>query len=318
MTSSQLVRLRIRGSPLFELRYWPTVFRSSLRLENLYRQGFEVENASFNQSNSSLAENTFPIDRWCRDIVLSIISQSVLFAAVTIAIGFHIAALSVFIACVVLSIVYLVLCKAKNLRPSIDLLMSWQYRHTLGALFLVFPCLPGSVFARRLKLTFFSYRCSFSRALLAISRLKPQQFSPSRPLPHRTLSSRRARIPDDHPGRLCTPLNQLFQSFFKPSHYYRLNHHYRRILPFLLVHGNSSVWLTRIQFTFTVLFIEYWLLPMDYGLIPALFIAFLWKPRLWSFPSTQFQGTFYKFWIVLDSSNNLFRQILSRSLKDSE
>jgi len=121
--------------------------RSSLRLENLYRQGFEVENASFNQSNSNLAENTFPIDRWCRDIVLSIISQSVLFAAVTIAIGFHIAALAVFIACVVISIVYLVLCKAKNLRPSIDLLMSWQYRHTLGALFLIFPCLPAIVAA---------------------------------------------------------------------------------------------------------------------------------------------------------------------------
>ena len=119
------------------------VFRSSLRLENLYRQGFEVENASFSASASSLAENTFPIDRWCRDIILSIISQSVLFAAVTVAIGFHPAALAVFIACVVLSIVYLVLCKAKNLRPSIDLLMSWQYRHTLGALFLIFPCLPG-------------------------------------------------------------------------------------------------------------------------------------------------------------------------------
>ena len=218
---------------------WRIIFRSSLRLENLYRQGFEVENASFNQSNSNLAENTFPIDRWCRDIVLSIISQSVLFAAVTIAIGFHIAALAVFIACVVISIVYLVLCKAKNLRPSIDLLMSWQYRHTLGALFLIFPCLPGTLILQHwIKLArYSSYRCSYSRALLAILRFKPQQFIPSRPLPHRTLSTRSARIPDDHPGRVCAPLNQLFQSFFKSSHNYRLNHHYRRILPFLLVHG---------------------------------------------------------------------------------
>lgn len=117
--------------------------RNSLNLERLYRNGFETAP----RISEALVEDTFPIDRWCRDIILCMITNLLLFVAVWLSIGYHVAALCVFLVCSVLISVYLVMCRVTKLRYSLDRFMSWPYRHTLGALFLIFPCLPAIVAA---------------------------------------------------------------------------------------------------------------------------------------------------------------------------